>query len=78
MIPHLLDGDAIRGMVASLTETKVVVNVRAVRRARDRAGQPGPGDPAGGQAPVVDRDRRRPSVGGAVGAAATALARGSC
>jgi len=32
MIPHLLDGDAIRGIVASLTETKVVVNVRAVRR----------------------------------------------
>ena len=32
MIPHLLDGDAIRGTVASLTETKVVVNVRAVRR----------------------------------------------
>jgi hypothetical protein len=33
MIPHLLDGDAIRGTVASLTETKVVVNVKAVRRA---------------------------------------------
>jgi hypothetical protein len=33
MIPHLLDGDAIRGTVASLTETKVVVNVRAVPRA---------------------------------------------
>lgn len=33
MIPHLLDGDAIRGTVASLTETKVVINVNAVRRA---------------------------------------------
>jgi hypothetical protein len=33
MIPHLLDGDAIRGTVASLTETKVVVKVNAVRRA---------------------------------------------
>jgi hypothetical protein len=33
MIPHLLDGDAIRGAVASLTETKIVVNVNAVRRA---------------------------------------------
>jgi hypothetical protein len=33
MIPHLLDGDAIRGTVASLTETKVVVSVNAVRRA---------------------------------------------
>jgi len=33
MIPHLLDGDAIRGTVASVAETKVVVSVRAVRRA---------------------------------------------
>jgi hypothetical protein len=33
MIGYLLDGDAIRGTVASLTETKVVVNVNAVRRA---------------------------------------------
>jgi hypothetical protein len=33
MIGHLLDGDAIRGTVASLTEAKVVVNVKAVRRA---------------------------------------------
>lgn len=33
MIPYLLDGDAIRGTVVSLAETKVVVNVRAVRRA---------------------------------------------
>ncbi len=33
MIGHLLDGDAVRGTVASLTETKVVVNVRRVPRA---------------------------------------------
>jgi hypothetical protein len=33
MIPHLLDGSAVRGTVASLTETKVVVKVNAVRRA---------------------------------------------
>jgi hypothetical protein len=33
MIGHLLDGDAIRGTVASLGETKVVVKVRAVARA---------------------------------------------
>jgi hypothetical protein len=33
MIGHLLDGDAIRGAVASLTEVKVVVKVKAVRRA---------------------------------------------
>ena len=33
MIGHLLDGDAIRGTVALLTETKVVVKVRPVGRA---------------------------------------------
>jgi hypothetical protein len=33
MIGYLLDGDAIRGTVASLSHTKVVVNVRAVGRA---------------------------------------------
>lgn len=33
MISHLLDGDAIRGTVASVAETKVVVRVNAVRRA---------------------------------------------
>jgi hypothetical protein len=32
MIAHLLDGDAIRGTVTSLTETKVVVKVRPVAR----------------------------------------------
>ena len=33
MIPYLLDGDAIRGVVSSVSERKVVVKVRAVRRA---------------------------------------------
>ncbi len=33
MIGYLLDGDAIRGTVASLTETRVVVNIRPVPRA---------------------------------------------
>jgi hypothetical protein len=33
MVPHLLDGDAIRGTVASVKATKVVVRVRAVPRA---------------------------------------------
>jgi hypothetical protein len=42
MIPHLLDGDAIRGTVASLSETKVVVNVRPVRRAVIAVDSPDP------------------------------------
>ena len=42
MIPHLLDGDAIRGAVASLTETKVVVKVRAVARAVIAVDSPDP------------------------------------
>ena len=69
MIPYLLDGDAIRGRVASLSETKVVVKVRAVRRVRHRGRQPGPGDPAGGQAAVVDRDGVGSALAGRVGVA---------
>lgn len=42
MIPHLLDGDAIRGTVASVTETKVVVRVNAVRRAVMAVDSPDP------------------------------------
>jgi hypothetical protein len=42
MIAYLLDGDAIRGTVASLTETKVVVNVRSVRRALIALDSPDP------------------------------------
>lgn len=33
MVPYLLDGDAVRGVVASVNEHRVVVRVRSVRRA---------------------------------------------
>ncbi len=42
MIPYLLDGDAIRGTVASVAETKVIVKVRAVRRAVIAVDSPDP------------------------------------
>jgi hypothetical protein len=42
MIPHLLDGDAISGTVASVTEAKVVVRVNAVRRAVMAVDSPDP------------------------------------
>lgn len=42
MIPYLLDGDAIRGVVSSVTSAKVVVNVRAVSRALIELDSPDP------------------------------------
>ena len=42
MIPYLLDGEAIRGYVSSLAEKKVVVKVRAVRRAVIEVDSPDP------------------------------------
>ena len=42
MIPYLLDGDAIRGRVESLSETKVVAKVRAVRRVLIAVDSPDP------------------------------------
>jgi hypothetical protein len=42
MIPYLLDGDAIRGTVTSVTETKVIAKVRAVRRAVIAVDSPDP------------------------------------
>lgn len=49
MIPYLLDGDAIRGTVASVAETKVVVKVRSVSRAVIAVDSPDPVTLPGGK-----------------------------